>query len=95
VNKVKRVAFARQATASERALADLKDNTTWSDEPTVRKISKHKALYLRCQSSARREDLPQIRQFQNGGFSVMFRGCVSARGVGPLVALEGSQDHHT
>jgi hypothetical protein len=95
VNKVKRVAFALQATASERALADLKDNTIWSDETTVRKMPKDKVLYLRCHSTARREDLPQNHQIQNGGFSVMFWGCFSARGVGPLVALEGSQNQHT
>lgn len=91
-NQQKRAAFA---------LIELENpdqicyETIWSDETTVRKMPKDKELYIRCHGSTKREDLPHNLQVQQGGFSVMFWGCFSAYGLGPLVALEGKQNQHT
>jgi transposase len=73
----------------------LKYQTIWSDETTVRKCPQGKEILHRCHSSVLKENLPVAHQIQQGGFSVMFWGCFSLFGTGPLVALEGSQNQHT
>jgi transposase len=47
-------------------------------------------LQIRVHSSVKKEDLPVNAQVHSGGFSVMFWGCFSKVGLGPLVALEGN-----
>ena len=94
-NKAKRVSFALRSSRSDTALNDLVNNTIWSDETTVKKMPKDKNIYIRCHASTPREELTINHQIQMGGFSVMFWGCFSARGLGPLVALEGSQNQET
>lgn len=70
-------------------------NTIWSDETTVRKMPQGKDILYRVHSSVQKDSLPRNRQIQQGGFSVMFWGCFSSMGLGPLVALEGNQNQHT
>ena len=90
--KQKRIEFAKKHLQD----ADyLIDSTIWSDETTVRKAPKGTNLTFRVHSSVEKEDFPFNYQIQMGGFSVMFWGCVSVCGIGPLVALEGSQNQHT
>lgn len=91
-NRAKRVHFASQYL--ER-LDELMRLTVWSDETTVRKMPKGREIYFRCHSSVDKENLPFNHQIQQGGFSVMFWGCFSSLGLGPLVALEGSQNRFT
>ncbi len=75
--------------------SDLVSKTIWSDETTVRQCPKDRDIQIRVHSSIPRENLPVNQQIQQGGFSVMFWGCFSAFGLGPLVALEGSQNQYT
>jgi hypothetical protein len=83
------------------ALANLNDpdllisDTIWSDETSVRKCPKGKDLFYWSHGSTKKEDLPINPQVQQGGFCVMFWGCFSANGLGPLVALEGNQNQHS
>jgi transposase len=58
-------------------------------------MPKGQEIVYRCHSSVKKENLPVNSQIQNGGFSVMFWGCFSVLGLGPLVALEGNQNQHT
>jgi hypothetical protein len=91
-NRLKRLEFVARHLQDPDALIDA---TIWSDETTVRKAPKDKAISYRVHSSVNAEDLPFNCQIQQGGFSVMFWGCISVWGIGPLVALEGSQNQHT
>ena len=91
-NRERRVEFAHAGLDN---LDQLMHETIWSDETTVRRHPRHQELFWRCHSSVERESLPFNEQIQQGGFSVMFWGCFSAYGLGPLVALEGNQNQHT
>jgi hypothetical protein len=91
-NKQKRLDFAKKHLQNVDTLIDA---TIWSDETTVRKAPKDKEITFRVHSSVDKEFLPFNHQIQMGGFSVMFWGCISVWGIGPLVALEGSQNQHT
>jgi len=91
-NIEKRMEFAKDGL---RNLDILKHQTIWSDETTVRKCPKDKQILYRCHSSEKKENLPVAHQIQAGGFSVMFWGCFSLNGTGPLVALEGNQNQHS
>lgn len=91
-NKQKRLDFAMKHLEDVDTLIDA---TIWSDETTVRKAPKDKVITYRVHSSVDKESLPFNYQIQQGGFGVMFWGCISVWGIGPLVALEGSQNQHT
>ena len=91
-NIAKRLEFAKKYKVNVHPLVY---ETIWSDETTVRKAPKDKKIQVRCHSSTKIEDRPINFQFQQGGFAVMFWGCFSIYGCGPLVALEGSQNQHT
>jgi transposase len=91
-NIKKRIEFARNNLEN---IDDLVFKTIWSDETTVRKMPQGKDIRIRCHGSINKEDLPVNQQIQAGGFSVMFWGCFSILGTGPLIALEGTQNQHT
>jgi hypothetical protein len=91
-NRQKRIEFAKKHLGN---VDELIDATIWSDETTVRKCPKDKTITYRVHSSVEKESLPFNHQIQMGGFSVMFWGCISVWGIGPLVALEGNQNQHS
>ena len=91
-NLAKRVVFARMGMDF---IATLKWRVIWSDECTVRKYPKDKEIFVRCHSSHSRENLPSNLQVHSGGFSVMFWGCMSFYGLGPLVPLGDNLNQHS
>lgn len=64
----------------------------WSDETTVQKLPQGKEILYRVHSSTRKENLPVNVQIHSGGFSVMFWGCFSYHGFGPLVVCDGTMN---
>ena len=94
-NVDKRYQFAQNILSSDAGREEINERILWSDETTVRKCPQGKQLRFWVHSNTLKEDLPSNFQIQQGGFSVMFWGCFSDLGVGPLVALEGSQNQDT
>jgi hypothetical protein len=86
-NQWKRMDFCREMVEKGPTFWDA---VIWSDETTVRQRPKDKEISYRVHSSIKKEDLSVNAQVHSGGFSVMFWGCFSKLGLGPLVALEGS-----
>jgi hypothetical protein len=68
----------------------FRESVIWSFETTVRQRPQGKDIEIRVHSSVKKEDLPVNPQVHSGGFSVMFLGCFSKVGLGPLVVLEGN-----
>ena len=92
MNMQKRVAFAENHLEN---VDELIQTTIWSDETSVRRMPQGQDMLYRVHSSVSKDTLPLNTQVQQGGFSVMFWGCFSTLGLGPLVALEGNQNQHT
>jgi len=92
INQQKRLEFAREWLPK---VDLLRTGTIWSDETTVRKQPAGRKLQFRVHQSIKREDLPSNAQIQQGGFGVMFWGCFSYLGRGPLVVVPGTQNQDT
>ena len=88
----RRVEFAKRNIGN---VQELIRTTIWSDETTVRRMPKGQDMCYRIHSSVPKENRPVNPQVQQGGFSVMFWGCFSIWGLGPLVVVEGTQNQHT
>ena len=56
----------------------------------ARSCSKFKYIFFNANMSVCRKNFPTNQQLQTSDFSVVFWGCISRLGVGPLVALEGN-----
>jgi transposase len=88
-NQEKRVQWCREYLQKEE---DFFDTVIWSDETTVRAFPQGKTKLHWAHSSTPKENLPTNPQVHSGGFSVMFWGCFSKMGLGPLVVVEGTMN---
>lgn len=88
-NVEKRLAFCESMRNKDQSYWD---RVIWSDETSVYKLPKSQELWIRVHSTEDDLNIPTNPQMHSGGFSVMFWGCFSKCGLGPLVALEGSMN---
>jgi hypothetical protein len=88
-NQLKRVEFCNQMLEYG---PGYWDTVIWGDETTVRQRPKDKDIHIRGPSSELYKAERINPQVHSGGFSVMFWGCFSKVGLGPLVALEGNMN---
>ena len=88
-NQLKRVEFCKEMAEYGPAFWDT---VIWSDETSVKQRPLGKELLVRVHSSEMKQFDAINPQIHSGGFSVMFWGCFSKLGLGPLVALEGNMN---
>jgi hypothetical protein len=84
-NQVKRLMFAEFALSKD---VDWWDRIIWSDETTVRSMPAKQKRYSWVATDTPYENVPVNGQVQAGGISVMFWGCMSKLGLGPLIPLQ-------
>lgn len=85
INKQKRLQFARNNIDKP---PEFWERVIWSDETVVRSNPNSKEIFVKVHNSVKREDLPFNVKSQNQGVSVMFWGCFSKQGLGPLVVID-------
>jgi len=86
INKQKRIEFSKKFIEKD---IGFWGKVLWSDETMVRSIPTKMEMFHKVHKSVKKHDLPVNPQIQNGGFGVMFWGCFSRAGVGPLVVIDG------
>jgi len=88
-NMAKRLEFAKKYSDED---PNFLKNVIWSDETCIRSIPASKEIFMWSNKNIERLEMPHNRQVHSGGFSVMFWGCFSRLGFGPLVAIDGNMD---
>ena len=87
INWQKRIIFAEKMLENP---AEFWERVIWSDETTVRSNPNSKEVFFKVHNSVKRENLPFNTKSQSQGISVMFWGCFSKQGLGPLVVIDGT-----
>jgi transposase len=88
-NALKRLQFAQQYLAREESFFE---RIIWSDETMVRAAPQGKEMRFWTQKGRENNTELVNYQYQQGYLSVMFWGCFSSFGFGPLVVVDGSMD---
>ena len=84
INKKKRESFAKEHVGQTKKFFQ---NILWTDEMNVQALPNGTIQNYCIGPRMQPEDIPYNLQVQSGGFSVMFWGCFSSHGFGPLIAF--------
>lgn len=85
MNKAKRLAFAKKWLMDGK---DTLENIIWTDESRVASHPNNRKVKLWTNTA----EVPYQVKMHSGGNMVMFWGCFSKHGTGPLVSLLGTMD---
>ena len=85
MNKAKRLAFAKKWLMDGK---DTLENIIWTDESRVTSHPNNRKVKLWTNTA----EVPYQVKMHSGGNMVMFWGCFSKHGTGPLVSLLGTMD---
>lgn len=84
-NRLKRLAFANKW--MENGICTL-DNVVWTDETRVASHPNNRRVSVWTDQA----EAPVPVKMHSGGHSVMFWGCFSKHGTGPLISIQGSMN---
>ena len=87
INRLKRIDFTKNNFEKP---AEFRERVIWSDETTVRSNPNSKDIFVKVHNTVKRKNLPFNTKSQNQGIWVMFWGCFSKQGMGPLVVIDGT-----
>ena len=88
-NRAKRIEFSSKNISNPEEFWEW---VIWSDETMVRSNPNSKDMFFKVHKNFPKADLPYNTKTQNQGVSVMFWGCFSKQGLGPLVPIDGTMD---
>jgi hypothetical protein len=69
---------------------DTLGNVMWTDETRIQSNPIHRRVKVWARTGTQQKNLPVQTKLHSGGIGLMFWGCISKHGRGPLLAIDGT-----